>query len=73
MRSMRRTLRGPSELRKKTTELRSAVSITFRNDVGKRNPYQSKIRRPQPEPMPALVSSSVYNTSYLSMAVKAMC
>jgi hypothetical protein len=33
-----------------TTELRSAVSNTFHNDMEKRNPYQSKSRRRRPEP-----------------------
>jgi len=35
------------------TESRSAVSNTFHNDMGKRNPYQSEIRRRRPEPTPA--------------------
>jgi hypothetical protein len=38
------------------TESRSVVSNTFRDDMGWRNPYPSKIRRPRPEPTPALVS-----------------
>jgi hypothetical protein len=56
-----------------TTKLCSAVSNTFHIDMGKRNPYESKIRRPRPEPTLALVTSSVYNTSYMSRAVKALC
>jgi hypothetical protein len=50
----------------------SAVLNTF-HDMEKRNPYQSKILCPRPEPTPALVTSSVYSTSYLSRTVKAIC
>jgi len=53
------------------TEGRIAVSNTVHNDMWKRNPYQSRSRRP--EPTPASLSSPVYNTSYLSRAVKATC
>jgi hypothetical protein len=55
------------------TKLCSAVSNTFHNDMVKRNPYQSKIRRPRPEPPPASFTSSMYNASYLSKTVKAIC
>jgi hypothetical protein len=56
-----------------TTESHSAISHTFHNDTEKQNPYQSKSRRRRPEPTPASFSSPLYNTSYLSGAVKAIC
>jgi hypothetical protein len=56
-----------------TTGSGSAISNTFLNVVEKRNPYQSKNRRRRPEPTPASVSSPVYNTSYQSTKVKAIC
>jgi hypothetical protein len=48
------------------TESRSAISNTFHNEMEKRNPYVEKST-------PASVSSPVYNTSYLSRRVKALC
>jgi hypothetical protein len=56
-----------------TTESYSDVLNTFHNVMGKRHPYQSNIQRPRHEPTPSSVSSSVYNTSYLSRTVKAIC
>jgi hypothetical protein len=46
---------------------------TFHNVVEKRNPYQYKYRRQRPEPTPVSFYSPVYNTSYPSRTVKAMC
>jgi len=65
-------LRGPS-VPPKTTESRSAISNMFHNDMEKLNPYKSKIRSRRPETTPASVSSTVYNTSYLSRTVKGSC
>jgi hypothetical protein len=56
-----------------TTEYRSAISHTLYNVQRKRNPYQSKNRRRRPGPTLASLLCPAYSTSYLSMAMKAVC
>jgi hypothetical protein len=56
-----------------TKESQSAISNTFQNDMEMQNPYQSKSRHRRPEPLPASLPSPVYDTSYLSGTVKAIC
>jgi len=56
-----------------TTESRSSITNTFRNDVEKRNPYQYKNRRRRTKPTPASLLWQLYNVLYLSRIVKAVC
>jgi hypothetical protein len=58
---------------RKHKESRCSITYTFHNVVEKRNPYKSKNRRRHPEPTPASLLYPMYNMSYVSRSVKAVC